>query len=47
MGLETHMKLYVTDLDFPEKVFLPQKSEKWTKNGAKTGFFELIEKFCH
>ena len=41
--LETHMKLCVTEPDFPEKVFLPQKLGKW----SKIGFFEYIDKFCH
>ena len=45
--LEIHMKLWVTEPDFPEKFFLPTKLEKWTKNGPKTGFFEFIEKFGH
>ena len=45
--LETHMKLCVTVLDFPENVFLPQKLGKWAKNGSEAGFFEYIEKFCH
>ena len=40
MVLENHMKLCVTEPDFPEKIFLPQK---W----AKTWYFEFIEKFCH
>ena len=33
--LETHMKLCVTEPDFSENFFLPQKLGKW----AKTGFF--------
>ena len=45
--LEIHMKLCVTEPDFPEKSFLLRKLGKWTKNGPKTGFFEFIEKFCH
>ena len=45
--LEIHMNLYLTELDFPEKLFLRPKLEKWTKNVPKTGFFEFIEKFCH
>ena len=43
MVLESHMKLCMTELDFPEKIF-------WTKNqknGPETGFFEFIEKFGH
>ena len=44
MVQETHMKLCVTVLDFPEKFFLPPKLGKWTKN-EPTGFFEFIEKY--
>ena len=44
MVLETHMKLCMTESDFPEKNFLPPKLGKWTKNIPKTGFFEFIEK---
>ena len=44
MVLETCMKLYVAELDFLGKNFLPQKLEKWTKNGPETVFFEFIEK---
>ena len=45
--LETHMKLCVTEPDFPEKKILTPKLGKWTKNGPKKGFFEFIEKICH
>ena len=45
MVLETHMKLCVTEPDFPGNFFLPQKFGKWTQNGTKTGFFEFIGKF--
>ena len=45
MVLETQMKLYVTELDFLEKIFLTPKLRKWTKNGPETGFYEFIEKF--
>ena len=45
MVLETHMKLCLSELDFLEKIFLPQKLAKWTKDVPKTGFFEFIEKF--
>ena len=38
--LETHMKLCVTESDFPEKKILPQKLGKWAKNGLKTGFLK-------
>ena len=38
MVLETDVKLCVTGPDFPEKIFLPKKSGKWSKNGPKTNF---------
>ena len=44
--LETHTNLCVTEPDFLEKIFLPQKLGKWVKNGPKTGFLESIKKFC-
>ena len=44
MVVETHMKLYLTELGFPEKFFLPPKLEKLTKNGLKTGSFEFTKK---
>ena len=47
MMQETHLNLCVTEPDLLEKNFLPQKLEKWAKNGQKTGFFEYIEKICH
>ena len=47
MVLETLLKLWMIELDFPEKKFLPQKLEKWTKSDPKAWFFEFIEKFCH
>ena len=47
MLLETHMKLCMTDPDFPGNIFLPQKWGKWTKSGPKTGFFEFIGKLSH
>ena len=47
MVLETHMKMCVTEPDFLETFLLPPKLGKWTMNGPKTGFFELIEKFGH
>ena len=40
MVLENHMKLCMTELDFPETIFCPKNWE----NGPKTGFFE---KFGH
>ena len=47
MVLEIHMKLCVTEPDFPEKFVLSPKLGKGTKKGPKTGFFEFIEKFGH
>ena len=41
--LETHMKLFVTEPDFPGKFFLPQKWENGPKIGLKQGFFNLLE----
>ena len=35
---------YEVEPDFPENIFLPQKSGKWAKNGSKTGFFFNILK---
>ena len=46
MVLETHMKLCVTEPDFPGN-FVSQKWGKWAKNGPKTGFFEFIGKLSH
>ena len=45
--LEIHIKLCVTEPDFPEKLVLSQNLGKWNKNGPKTGFFEFIERFGH
>ena len=42
MVLETHMKLYVTELDFLEKIF---SAPKHGKMGHEQGFFEFIEIF--
>ena len=36
--LESHMKLYVTELDFPENILLPPKLGKMKK---KQGFLSL------
>ena len=47
MVLETHMKLFVTEPDFPGKLFLPQKLGKWTQSEPKTGFLEFNRKFRH
>ena len=33
MVLETHKKLFMTEADFPGKVFLHQELEKRTENG--------------
>ena len=43
--LETHMKLCVTEPDFPGKIFLPQKLGKWTRNGSKTVFLNMLKNF--
>ena len=43
MLLEIHMKLCVTEPDFPGKFFLPQKWGKWAKNEPKQGFLNLLE----
>ena len=40
MVLETHMKLYMTDPDFPE-----QKKKKKKKMGQKHGFLNLLKTF--
>ena len=45
--LETHMKLCVTEPDFPVKNFCPENWENGPKMGQKQGFFEYIEQFCH
>ena len=37
------MKLFVTEPDFLEKLFLPQNLGKWIKNGSKTGFLNLLK----
>ena len=42
--LETHMKLCVTEPDFLEKNFLSQKLGKWTKNGPKLFFLNILKK---
>ena len=48
MLLETHMKLCVTEPDYPGNFFLRQKLGKnWTKNESKTCLFGFIEKFWH
>ena len=41
---ETDVKLCMTKGHFPEKIYLPSKLGKWTKNGSKTGSFEFIQK---
>ena len=45
--LETHMKLCMAEPDFQEKLFLPQKFGKRTKNRPEAGFFEFIKEFGH
>ena len=47
MGLQSHMKLCMTEPDFPENIFFPSKLGKWTKNEPKTGLFEVFEQFGH
>ena len=42
MVLQTQKKLGVTEPDFPEKDFLPQKLAKWAKNVV---FFNLLKNF--
>ena len=41
--LETHMKLWRDRVRFSGKKLLPPKSRKWTKNGPKQGFLNLLE----
>ena len=41
---ESHVKLCVAELDFPEKNILPSKMGKLVQNGPKTGFFQFIGK---
>ena len=41
MVLETHMKLYMTDPDFPEQ----KKKKKKKKMGQKHGFLNLLKTF--
>ena len=47
MVLESHVKLCVTEPDFPGKFFFALKIGKVGPNGSKTGFFEFIGKFDH
>ena len=47
MVLETHMKLCVTEPNFPGKFFCPKNWENGPKMGQKTGFFEFIGKFSY
>ena len=44
---ETNMKLCLTELDFPGKIFSPQKLGKWTQNGPKARVFKFIGKFIY
>ena len=46
MVLETHMKLCVTEPDFPEKCFFPKKWENGPKVGQKQGFLNLLKNFA-
>ena len=43
MVLETHMKLCVTEPDFPGKVFCLKNWENGPKIGQKQGFFNLLK----
>ena len=46
MVLESHVKLCVTEPDFPGKFFLPQKLGQWAQNGPKAqkqGVLNLLE----
>ena len=43
MVLETHMKLYMTDPDFPEQKKTKTKTK--TKMGQKHGFLNLLKTF--
>ena len=45
MVLETHIKLCVTELDFPEKFFWLQDWENGPKMGQKHGFLNLLKNF--
>ena len=45
MVLESHVKLWMTEPDFPGKFFTPQKLRKWIHNGL--GVFQFIGKFGH
>ena len=37
------MKFCVSEADFSEKNLLPQKVGKWTENGRKQGFLNLLK----
>ena len=41
--LETHMKLCMTEVDFPEKKFCPKNWGNEPKIGQKQGFKNLLE----
>ena len=43
MVLETYMKLCITEPDFWRKKILPPRLGKWTKNGPKHVFFNLLK----
>ena len=47
MVLETLIKLYLTEPDFLEKVFLTQKLGEMGQNRPKIGFLDLKKKFGH
>ena len=37
----------LTELNFLTKFIFAQKWSKWLKNGKKSGFFNISEKFCY
>ena len=41
--LETHMKLCMTELDFPGKFFCPKNGENGPKMGQNQSFLNLSE----
>ena len=43
MALETHMKLCVTELNFPEKLFCLENWENGPKKDQKQGFLNLLK----
>ena len=45
MVLKSHVKLRMTEPDFPGKFFCPQNYENGSKMDQKKGFFQFIGKF--